>query len=284
MDEVTEIARRQIGLAIATQSRQVEETLAGIQADCSARGYLKSGTHFLLIDKACGEAIRERAERIWEIVHRCVESIGVEFYPGIASELKAFVLTQLNGTAGELTDRAASTAAKFCMHKNIQDHLTEAETARVSAVQWLEAEIDLFCTVLSKSSARPQYSPQPIINITGSQVGSVQTGSHSSATVTQSATNSIFGDTLTALQKLKSELIAAGLSAATPEVVELVDESTSELVRPAPSKAKLSAFLDSIKSSLSGAVERFPKIAVALESVSKSWEICKPLIKSLPQL
>jgi hypothetical protein len=270
MDDLAQIARRQIEIAIAKQQLLTEDAITVVQAEASRRGMLKSSSHLLMIDRACADAIQERAIIVWEIIHRCISSAAVEFSPKLAAELKELALPYFEGAVGGLTTKANETAEKLGLRGG--DFLRQAKGAREHARAWMETEIDLFTTVLAKTSPKPHYSPHSIINIMGSQVGSVQTGNNSTTMVTQSTRNPAFADTLAAVRALRTELVAAGTDS--PDILDLVDSSEAELEKSKPNRSKVSAFFTALTSCLSSVVNTSPKIPAALEGVKKAWEIC----------
>lgn len=264
MQGLLDIARRQIAVAISEQDHLITAELGRISSDAAAKGYLRSGRHIVERDRACSEAIKNRAAFVWEILHRCVTNAGVAFTSDMAARLKAFAQPYLANNVGALTLRPNQGMDRMGLGPITP---TLSETARENALAWLEAEIDLFCYALSQAPQVSEYKPQPVINIHGSIVGVVQTGDQSTANLKVSAPTIYHESARQALEELKREIQATGQDGGS---LFLVDETTAELAKPVPDKTRLASLITAAKSCLTGAIETAPKIPAAIDAVQKA--------------
>ncbi|QOY94078.1 hypothetical protein IM543_21680 [Massilia sp. UMI-21] len=187
----------------------------------------------------------------------------MDYSPDLAEKLKLFSTPYLRGTAGGLTERAAR-------ESRIGVQARDSEAARVRAVATLEAEIELFCAVLSRAPQPAQYQPPHVINIPGSSVADLQTGNHSSATLTNVSVSSQHSDVAAAVAALKAELHAADVEGAP---IFLVQEAEAELTKVAPQRSRLKGFVDAIGSCASGAINVGTKLPDAVEGAKRAIEI-----------
>ena len=266
MQEFLDIAHRQVGIAIDEEQQALAREIKGIKAQASALGYLRSGRLLVELDRACGHAITKRGSIVWELLHRCITIGRIGFSEDLAEELKDFALPYLTDTVDGLTQYAALEAAKMGMPE-LRLRLQDSEVARKNAQRRLDTEIDLFCGALSKASQDPAIQPQPVINIHGSNVGSVQTGSHSAATATLHCSNIYQERAREALDALRQELLAANQQGAP---LFLVSEGKAELAKSEPNKTRLHSIVDSIKACVAGTIETATKIPSAIEGVQKA--------------
>jgi len=276
MQEVLNIARRQVQVVVDRHSAQVEADIASVGSRASAHGFSRSGRHLLEIDKVCAEAIEKRAALVWEVLHRCVTSAGVPYSDGLADELKSIVAPYLSNTAGGLTHRANVMAQSFGLPREL-DYLQEAIASQDRTQRWFDSEVDLFCLALAKVPAKPHYSPHPIINIHSSTVGTLQTGDYSTASVSMSMGENSQAQVVAALETLRSEVLAARLGTTAEAPLVLIDESVSEMEKPAADANRVRSLLSTIRLCLSSAIDAAPKIPQAIESVQKTLDLCRTL-------
>lgn len=264
MQEFLNIARRQVNIAIDEEQQGIATEIKRIRAQASAQGYLRSGRLIVELDRTCGAAITKRGAKVWEILQDSITKGRVPFSDNLARELKDFALPYMADTVNGLMLHAANEAAG--MGKPGMQ-LTDSSAARDNAQRRLDAEIDLFCGALSKTLQDELYRVHPVINIHGSNVGAVQTGNNSAATVTLHSSNIYQEQARAALDELRKELLAANQEGAP---LFLVSEGEMELAKSEPNKTRLHSIIDAIKGCVLGAIENAPKIPTAIEGVQKA--------------
>lgn len=264
MDELLKIARRQIDVFIDTQ---IEEDLPRgfmqVRRASNDISFMRSSRYILELDRVCAQLVEERGIAVWEIVQRCISTGGIEYSPSLAEDLKRFASPYLTGDVGGLTARAAQES-----DKNYAP--TGSESSRKRALSTLESEIDLFCTQLLRAPKFTPYQAPQVINIHGSTVANLQTGDHSSASITTYSSSNQYGDITTAVELLKKELITAG--AEEPPLV-LIQEVESELAQSTPRPARLKSLLTGITSCVSGILDQAPKVPLAIEGVKRALDM-----------
>jgi hypothetical protein len=264
MDDLLSIARRQIDNYIDMQmDKDLPEAFFKVRHSTNDTSFMASSRYILELDRVCAEFIAQRGAAVWEILHRCVTTGRVEFSPGLADVLKKFSAGYLQGSVGGLTEMANN-------NRRDKMELRASEAARKRAINQLEAEIDLFCAVLLRAPQVASYQPPHVINITGSTVTTLQTGSHSTATVTNSSISHQHDSVAVAVAGLKAELTAAGIEG---HPLFLVQEVEAELAKPVPEKSRLKSIADMMSHFVSGAINNAPKVPDAIDAVKRSIEL-----------
>lgn len=261
MDDLLDIARRQIGTFISKQlAEDMPEAFAKVRRSSPDVSFMGSSRYLLFIDKACAELITQRGTATWEILFRCITNGRVEYSAGLAGELKNFASPFLDGTVGSLVDRAKELVPRYTEG-------TSLPGAQARALETLETEIDLFCAALKREPQATPYQPPHVINITGSSVNNLQTGHFSTATVTTHATSHEYHQIISAVGKLKNELEAAGI---TGPAIFLVEETEAELAKPNPNPSRLKSLTDTLSSCATWALDSASKIPGAIDGVKQA--------------
>lgn len=267
-NELISIADRQINIAIEQQENKLSENIAGIRAELSSRGMYGSSTHVLMVQRACAEAVAERGKFIWEILFRCIKTVETQYDIDLEQQLKSFVSNHIPEKIENLNSRVLEAAQQARM-QNLSALPDEVGKARNVALDTLHAEIDLFLMQLkhAPSKATP-YSPSQIY-IQHSNVGTIQTGSHSIANVSQKIDSNAVTALNDALVKLASELKSVDdlPNYEKSEIVEMVDEGIIELAKEKPNFSKLKSYISVIGTAVGNTVGFAANLKPAYESL-----------------
>jgi hypothetical protein len=265
--EVIDLALKKIQLEIDDQNRSLPMQIRAIQAEAAKHGALRSGGYVMSIQKLCAEAVENRAAFAWEILYRCVTTVGLSYEDGIAKQLKDVIDKNLPAHSADLQEHVTK-AAELAGSPNLLSKIEDVvEIARRSAVEHAYTEIDLFVLKLKKAPAEREYAPQ--ISIHNSTIGSLQTGSHS---VTHAVQNITTGDR-DALNKAL-DLISRELAAvpALPrdrreDVIEVIADGKAELAKATPNLSKLTGILSAVSNAI-GIVEKLKPACEGLKSAA----------------
>jgi len=249
--KILEVAHAQIALEIGEQDKRLSQTIEASVAAFSARGMVRSGNMIHEVQSKCVEAVHERANIVWQILHRAVTTLGVAYHDELEHELVSAVDRYFPDHMDGLKYRIAETARRIGMADVVSRMPDEVLTARRVALGRLSSEIKLFVMALQKTrNPQPAYTPQ--VNIINSTIGAVQTGHQSSANVQQQINSESREALIKALDMIAEQL---GKNDELParnkaEVVELVADTKNELGKAEPNITKVSGYLAAIGGTL----------------------------------
>lgn len=266
--EILSLADRQIQLANEQQGNDLIKELANIRADAAKRGCLRSGGYILSVQEACANLVTERAKFVWDILFRCITTVGVVYDEHIEQQLKSEIEKHfpesMNGLRSHLEEAARITGMSDIL-SNIPDKIGDA---RLTAIRKIHTEIDLFLMTLKVKPTEPTYMP-PQINIHNSNIGALQTGAASVANVTQQVDTQSFQEVVRVLTQLQTELSAIESFPHDNkfEIIELVEDGIVELKKEKPNLSKIKSFITTIGGAISLTADLKPAYE-ALKTVS----------------
>lgn len=267
--EIINLANRQIQLDIDRQVESLKIEIGRIGADASRRGVYLSSMHFQLVEKACANAVIARGEFVWNILFRCINTVGVSYDADIEQQLKTAVNIHFPEHMNDLKHYVEEIAKKIGM-LNTSSLPNEIEKARLASLNKIYTEIELFLLKLKKTPSEAPYNP-PQINIHNSNIGALQTGSGSTANVSQQIDTHAVQEIIKALTLLQKELpsIEALPQNDKSEIIELVDDGIIELKKEKPNFSKVKSFISSIGAAIGVTADLKPaydtlKVAAAM--------------------
>lgn len=273
--EIITYANERILLEIAAQEKQLDVEIRGVMAEMASRGMSRSGNMIVGVQAVCVSAVNTRADLIWNILHRGITTIGIQYEDDVEQQLRDVVEKFLPENMRGLSTRVAQVAQQIGMAditNRIPDEVTDARRAALAKVF---SEIKLFVMTLKKSPPVDAYTPQ--FNIYHSTIGAVQTGHQSVANINLQL-NAVSRESLIkVLDEIANELdtadIAPGQNKA--EIIELVNDGKTELSKEKPNLTKLASYLSAIGNAI-GVVANLRPAYEALKSAAALINITLP--------
>lgn len=148
--EIKKITSDRIRIEIGEQNVRLRSEIERIKGEMISRGVLQSGMTITRIAGTCIEAIKSRAQLIWQIVFRFITTAGISYSAELAEELKSFVAQYLPEKLGDLRGyikEAAKIAGSPDSSEKFEQNL---DNERKEALMKVGTEIDLFVNSLKK--------------------------------------------------------------------------------------------------------------------------------------
>lgn len=250
--DLISLADRKITQAFEEQNDKLSLELGKIRAEAAQRGVIRSSHYILNVQKACEHTTIERGRLVWDILFRCITTVGISYDESIEQQLKTAVdkhfPEHMNGLKYHVVE-----AARISGMSDIISKLPDGiGGARSSALRKIHNEIDLFLMSLKNKRVETPYAP-PQINIHNSNIGALQTGAGSIANVTQQIDTQAIQEIVKALTLLKKELpsIEELPQNNKSDIIELVDDGIAELKKDKPNFSKIKSFISTIGEAIS---------------------------------
>lgn len=262
-NSVIDLAHRQIQLACEKQLSDLEFELSSISANAAQNGMLRSSTHILEIQNAYANATTERGNFAWEILHRCITTIGISYDDQLEQQLKAAIEKHLPEHMDGLKYRVQQAADQFGMSDIVSRIPDKVEEARQHVRRTIYSEIELFILKLKTKPVELPYLPQ--INIHNSNIGALQTGTGSVANISQTINTKAIEEISNALIYMGSELktVESLPQNDKSEIIELIVDGIDELKKEKPNLSKIKSYV----STIGGAVSFAANLRPAYESL-----------------
>jgi len=244
---VAEITERLIATQFVERRQELSRQLLTTGNHFNSRGTFHSSMHLQAVANLCFQEIDIRAQIVFRTHVRVLSQLNVEPYPEMAQDLKQrldLFVSLVDDYAGSLNDLRSRLGPM-----SISISISRIHETRDHVLSKLGAEIDLFAESLLRQqqqrSARDQG--QPVINNYGT-VGAFQMGSGSVANVTQHIGSQEKETLRAALSEVKGAINALSDEVRFPktEVIEMVDDATIEIAKPAPNRVKLATILTGV--------------------------------------
>ena len=271
--DLVEFAKERITIEIGEREKVIGAEIQTILVQHVAKGLGRSGNVIAAVQRACAQETRNRVEMAWGIIHRGLTTLGQTYDTDIEKELRELIEAYFPEHMNGLEYYVRDTAQKIGMPDLIDKIPDEVGEARRTALRKASSEIKLYVMTLKKAPASVPYSPQ--FNIHNSTIGSVQTGSNSVANVELQISNEGSSEVLAALDVVSQALTKVGNlpTGNKDEIVELVQDSKSELVKVNPSGTKLRHYLGMIGGAIGTVADLKPaydslKAAAALLNIT----------------
>jgi hypothetical protein len=249
-EDQKQLAVRKITVEFEEQDRSLLLEWASIKSEASLHGALHGSRTVLHMAEACREQIKVRAALAWNYFREVVEATAPEPNEETANQIKACVTEVVeNATAQMKTNLASDATVKqigggafsVSCRKEIDD-------AKRLALEHMTADVDLyFASVRTRRDDQPGTPITQIYN--WGTIGAVQSGSGSSAKVSQQIEQSDREFILSALATVREALAAvdqARLPAVKEEVLDLTFEVEAEANKETPNWLKLKSGLSTI--------------------------------------
>lgn len=247
--DILEFAKARIPLEISKDEKRLQTEIARITAEASLHGGIRSSRYILLVQEACAHAMSERIKSAWEVLHRGITTVGVEYNEGLEAQLEAAVESYFPEHMSNLKHHVTEAAKRTGMSDIVSKMPDEIGNARRAAFAEVASEIRLFVLALNNNPDNTLYNPQ--FNFHNSTIGAVQTGGQSVANVqiqTGIAVEGLIKALDTVLQSLGTIGDIPGCDKS--EIIELVEDGKRELQKEKPNKTKLASYLPIISNTL----------------------------------
>jgi len=239
-------------LQLSNIGKWLQTEIERIKAEMAARGHVRSGAMVKRVTDLCIEAVKNRAQLVWQILFRFITTAGISYGEGLSEELKALVAVQLPKQLGDLkghVSRIAQLAGSPSLHSSFD---AELDAARNAALAKVGTEIDLFVHSLRKKADVQKNNAMSTIFNVYSPVGSIQIGDNAIANVSQSVDTDTKHQIISALEQINDILDHPDVDTALPkgELIEVVEESRKELQKEKPNVTRLRSLLTTVGTSI----------------------------------
>ncbi len=242
-----DLSDRLIQTQFAERRQQLQQELLKAAQQFNARGALNSSMHLQRVTEICRHEIEIRAWIIHNAHVRVLSQLSISPYPELSRDLKGRVAYFL-----PLGDDYAQAPKDMAQRIGLQSHPDiRVHEAREHVLAKIGTEIDLFVETLARQQRSIQAEGGPIYHF-HSPVGAFQTGAGSIANVVQHIGSSDKEAIRKALSAVKDALATLSESQNFPkrEIVEIVDDASSEIAKPSPNRVKLTSMLSTIGDSI----------------------------------
>lgn len=226
--DILKIANDQIELEIRDQTDRIIKEFNRKKSNLYARRIQNSSPAWNEITSFCSEAVNERAQLVWQTIHRIITTSGISFSESLTDQLKQIVVNHLP----EKLEDIKGLLEKYLPNSGSLDltvRLNQIETVRKNALEKVYNEIELFVFSL-KYKKEGAEAASNIINI-NSPVGAIQTGSNSITHIYQNINPEDKEQLLKALRSVEEAL--GRIDSLPPhsknEIIDLVKDGKDEL-------------------------------------------------------
>jgi hypothetical protein len=274
LDAIRALVGRRIQPSIEERRLHFARALEGIESGMALKGLGRSGALLQTIHDACVGEIEGRTWLAWSAVKEVLAATGVQYSETLASELLAIV-----DAAAERADVREALRRKIdsvggIISPDAPELDLDAPIRRSLAKR--ESDIDLYVLALAAKLKSDGLSGGTIINNFLGPVGAYQVGSSSIATVNLTVTPSDTDALRKALALLERSMGAAAAPPAFSEnVLELVQQTSTELAKPRPNLVRAAALAGGIATTIQTAGALQPAYQ-ALKSALSSFGIHLP--------
>ncbi|MEX2493893.1 MAG: hypothetical protein WD425_19290 [Nitrospirales bacterium] len=262
---------RLLSASLPERRNEVQRQIGKMKSEHAARGVLQSSMTVQRINEILGRELEARSIIIWQAIVRVHKIIGVDSGTDLADYFKALFRKYHDQSLTELTPIFEKETKNFRM--SIPSNLQEVSNL---AIKKHDIEIDLYMDSLGKSGEEKAKDQATTYNFYGA-VGVVQSGAGAQANLVQNLGEPEKQDILSALEAIKAAIIEASSidESSTTELVEIVNDSVSELSKTNPNNSRLRAFFDV----LSGSIQSIASAGPAYQALKSAL---LPLGISLP--
>lgn len=237
---------RLLSASLPERRKEVQRQIEKMKSEHNSRGVLQSSMTIQRINEILGRELEARSILIWQGIVRVHKIIGVDPGTDIATYFKKLFRKYHDQSVSELAPIFDKETKNFRMSIpcNLQD-VSEL------AIKKHDIEIDLYLDSLGTSGGEEAKKQAATYNFYGA-VGVVQSGAGGQANLIQNLGEPEKQDILKALEEIKAAIIDASSidENSTAELVEIVNDSVSELSKANPNNSRLRAFFDVLSGSI----------------------------------
>lgn len=251
--KIVKIAQERIRIEIGEHIRTLRTEIERIKSEMAGKGALRSGVTIKPITDLCANAVRNRAQIVWQTLFRFITTSGISYYEELSNDLKAMIAQYLPEKLKDFRGFVKQASEIVGLpNSHLGRYEEELSAARRGGLAKVGTEIDLFVHSLKrKSEIQSEEKKSTVFNIY-SPVGSIQTGDNSIANVSQNIDTEVREIISKALEDLMDALNDSHgeLPISKEELVEVVQESQVELTKDKPNVTRLRSLLTTVGSSI----------------------------------
>jgi hypothetical protein len=235
---IRNLARERIEIAVEERWTPFSAELATIKFEYAKANRLHSGSMHLQVLELYKNELDIQVSMAWGQLKTVLATLGTGPLHQLASDLKTFMDEIIDWIASGLSDRLKQ------RRSGVSEPVARLNERKPRATRKIHSEIDLFVAGLEQIARMAQNSGATHVNIYGSQVGILQTGASSAASMTvhlDSTSKREISKALNAVEKALGEATHVPFDRA--EISEMVQESLSELDKPGPNVSRLRSLM-----------------------------------------
>lgn len=247
----TKLAWDRIEIAVEERWTPLGMQASEITAEFAKGGGFDSSRMQVYILELYKNELDIQASMAWGRLREVLATVGVGQLDHLAVDLKAFMDDAIKWITSGLSDRLHQLSFFGQDKRSAIDPLKRLDEAKTHAIRKVHSEIDLFVAGLEQVTRRAQGSGDTHVNIYGGQVGILQTGASSTASMTVQLDNTSkqeIARTLDTVEKMVGEAMHVPFNRA--EISEMARECKSELEKHEPNVSRLRSLMVGIATSI----------------------------------
>ncbi|MEJ2253986.1 MAG: hypothetical protein P8Y75_06410 [Nitrospirota bacterium] len=238
-------AKKLIIVQFEERNHLLKQELDKAKGDAAARGLLRSGPMMGFVRSIVARELELRSVIAWESLVRVHKTLGARVYPSLRDELT----NELNGYIREQyssLSRVVEREANLAPESLSSDHGWKKNFDHIKKKH--DIEVQLYVDSLQVEAG--QATGGASYNFYGN-VGAVQTGPYASANVVQRLSPEDYQALINALELVRTSLdIVQNLNPQKDDLLQIVDESVSELKGDNPNSTKIKTLLYTVAASI----------------------------------
>lgn len=250
-DRTTDLARRTIEVALEERWTPLSRQTLEITSDATMHGAYGGSRMLVQIIELYKAELDIQASMAWGHLQRTLANVGIGRLDTLAADLKVFMGETIERVAAGLLDHINNSSPFKNKRTEIIDPVKPLEEAKDHALRKVDCEIDLYVAGVGQVARQTQQGGTTYVNVSGGQVGILQTGNFSSASMTVTLDANSKREIVAALESVENSVRNIQ---ETPfdkvEVLELVRDSKAEADKPKPNLTRLKAALLAIAASI----------------------------------
>lgn len=248
---ITDLAQRTIEVALEERWTPLSHQTLDITSKAIMHGAYRGSRMLLQIIELYKAELDIQASMAWGHLQRVMASAGVGGMETLADDLKAFMTKTIDGISATLLKHINNSSPFRSKTTGIIDAVKPLEEAKAHALRKVDCEIDLYVAKLEQSARQTQESGGTKVAIYGGQVGIVQTGDFSTASLIVTLDDTAKREIVAALDKVEEALREIR---ETPfnkeEVLREVQECKAEADKPKPNVTRMKGALLAVANSI----------------------------------
>jgi hypothetical protein len=241
------LAREGIEIAVEERWAPLEMEVSKASSEFATAGRAGSGSMYLHIFELYQNELDIQVSMAWGQLQKVLATVGIGSMDHLATDLKAFMAETFEWITSGLCDRLRHSP----FLRQGRDHVVRFDERKAHAIRKVYSEVDLFVAGLEQAARVAQNGGATHVNIYGSQVGILQTGASSTASMTVHLDSTSKQEITKALNTVEKAL---GEAAHVPfdrgEISEMIRESQSELDKPRPNVSRLRSLMQGVATSI----------------------------------
>lgn len=245
------LARERIEVAVEERWTPLTTQISGTTSEFAKANRSGSGSMYASVLELYNSELDIRASMAWGQLRQVLDTVGVDRLEHLAADLKGFMDKMIEWIASGLSDHLNQLPLFGHGEPCSIDPAERLNERKTHAIRKVHTEIDLFVAGLEQAARSSQGGGATNVNIYGGQVGILQTGPSSTASMTlhlDSTSKQEIARTLDTVEKMLGEAAHTPFNRA--EISEMTRECKSELEKPEPNVSRLRSLMVGIATSI----------------------------------